>query len=221
MSHVFIIIFCITLPQDRQTPYTLSVVLLHIWARKTSHQHHTCYSCVTSILLRPEWSLFIGVCAGSMDVDVEGIIHCIKQGDENGVQIQLQEFNREVAAHIKSHIIGPCIPVFTTFPLPAVCPVLLLRCRGEGATQSELCCCNPRHFNVTSCPLLFFRLLPYALYTSISSTRPHPHLKVYLWLVILLYQLSLILSPYMLRQIESRQRECIIVLVTVWLVRIK
>ncbi|KAM6897773.1 chaperone Ric-8A [Xenentodon cancila] len=32
-----------------------------------------------------------------MDVDVEGIIHCIKQGDENGVQIQLQEFNKEYA----------------------------------------------------------------------------------------------------------------------------
>ncbi|XP_061563895.1 synembryn-A [Cololabis saira] len=32
-----------------------------------------------------------------MDLDVEGIIHCIKQGDENGVQIQLQEFNKEYA----------------------------------------------------------------------------------------------------------------------------
>ncbi|XP_023267112.1 synembryn-A-like [Seriola lalandi dorsalis] len=32
-----------------------------------------------------------------MDVDVEGIIHCIKQGDENGVQTQLQEFNKEYA----------------------------------------------------------------------------------------------------------------------------
>ncbi|XP_041830523.1 synembryn-A [Melanotaenia boesemani] len=32
-----------------------------------------------------------------MDVDVEGIIQCIKQGDENGVQIQLQEFNKEYA----------------------------------------------------------------------------------------------------------------------------
>lgn len=29
-------------------------------------------------------------------MDVEGIIHCIRQGDENGVQIQLQEFNKEV-----------------------------------------------------------------------------------------------------------------------------
>lgn len=36
--------------------------------------------------------------AGSMDVDVEGIIQCIKQGDENGVQIQLQEFNKQVAS---------------------------------------------------------------------------------------------------------------------------
>ncbi|XP_034717023.1 synembryn-A isoform X2 [Etheostoma cragini] len=33
----------------------------------------------------------------SMDVDLEGIIQCIKQGDENGVQIQLQEFNKEYA----------------------------------------------------------------------------------------------------------------------------
>ncbi|KAM7381738.1 hypothetical protein PAMA_012534 [Pampus argenteus] len=32
-----------------------------------------------------------------MDVDVEGIIQCIKQGDENGVQTQLQEFNKEYA----------------------------------------------------------------------------------------------------------------------------
>lgn len=32
-----------------------------------------------------------------MDVDVEGIIHCIRQGDENGVQMQLQEFNKEYA----------------------------------------------------------------------------------------------------------------------------
>ncbi|XP_028422976.1 synembryn-A isoform X2 [Perca flavescens] len=32
-----------------------------------------------------------------MDVDLEGIIQCIKQGDENGVQIQLQKFNKEYA----------------------------------------------------------------------------------------------------------------------------
>ncbi|KAM3592449.1 uncharacterized protein V6R79_019144 [Siganus canaliculatus] len=32
-----------------------------------------------------------------MDVDLEGIIQCIKQGDENGVQIQLQDFNKEFA----------------------------------------------------------------------------------------------------------------------------
>ncbi|KAF6734681.1 Synembryn-A [Oryzias melastigma] len=32
-----------------------------------------------------------------MDVDVEGIIQCIKQGDENGVQMQLQEFNKQYA----------------------------------------------------------------------------------------------------------------------------
>ncbi|CAN9509085.1 unnamed protein product [Ophioblennius macclurei] len=32
-----------------------------------------------------------------MNVDVEGIIQCIKRGDENGVQLQLQEFNKEYA----------------------------------------------------------------------------------------------------------------------------
>ncbi|XP_068439680.1 synembryn-A [Clinocottus analis] len=32
-----------------------------------------------------------------MDVDLEGIIHCIKQGDENSLQIQLQDFNKEYA----------------------------------------------------------------------------------------------------------------------------
>ncbi|XP_068610590.1 synembryn-A [Brachionichthys hirsutus] len=34
---------------------------------------------------------------GSMDVDLEGIIQCIKQGNEVGVQTQLQEFNKEFA----------------------------------------------------------------------------------------------------------------------------
>ncbi|XP_029311983.1 synembryn-A-like isoform X2 [Cottoperca gobio] len=32
-----------------------------------------------------------------MDLDLEGIIQCIKQGDENGVETQLQEFNKEYA----------------------------------------------------------------------------------------------------------------------------
>ncbi|KAK1881511.1 Synembryn-A [Dissostichus eleginoides] len=32
-----------------------------------------------------------------MDVDLEGIIQCIKQGDESGVQTQLEEFNKEYA----------------------------------------------------------------------------------------------------------------------------
>ncbi|XP_076615522.1 chaperone Ric-8A [Chaetodon auriga] len=32
-----------------------------------------------------------------MDMDLEGIIQCIKQGDEKGVQTQLQEFNKEFA----------------------------------------------------------------------------------------------------------------------------
>ncbi|XP_035467556.1 synembryn-A isoform X2 [Scophthalmus maximus] len=32
-----------------------------------------------------------------MDVDLEGIIHCIKEGDESGVQTRLQEFNKEYA----------------------------------------------------------------------------------------------------------------------------
>ncbi|XP_026171853.1 synembryn-A [Mastacembelus armatus] len=37
------------------------------------------------------------VCVGSMDINVERIIQCIKQGDENSVQAQLQEFNKEFA----------------------------------------------------------------------------------------------------------------------------
>ncbi|XP_034414837.1 synembryn-A [Cyclopterus lumpus] len=32
-----------------------------------------------------------------MGVDLEGIIQCIKQGDQNGVEVQLQEFNKEYA----------------------------------------------------------------------------------------------------------------------------
>lgn len=40
-----------------------------------------------------------------MDVDLEGIIQCIKQGDESGVQGQLQEFNKEVTPHRSSHIL--------------------------------------------------------------------------------------------------------------------
>ncbi|KAM3859896.1 chaperone Ric-8A [Diretmus argenteus] len=32
-----------------------------------------------------------------MELDVEGIIRCIRQGDESGVQTQLQEFNKEYA----------------------------------------------------------------------------------------------------------------------------
>ncbi|TNN54287.1 Synembryn-A [Liparis tanakae] len=33
----------------------------------------------------------------NMGVDLEGIIQCIKQGDENGVEVQLQDFNKEFA----------------------------------------------------------------------------------------------------------------------------
>ncbi|XP_037546917.1 synembryn-A [Nematolebias whitei] len=32
-----------------------------------------------------------------MDINIEGIIQCIKQGDENGVHVQLQQFNKEYA----------------------------------------------------------------------------------------------------------------------------
>lgn len=42
----------------------------------------------------------MSVCAGSMDLD--GIIRCIKQGDENGVYTQLQQFNKEVR-HTRTH----------------------------------------------------------------------------------------------------------------------
>lgn len=31
-----------------------------------------------------------------MDLDLDGIIRCIKRGDENGVDAQLQQFNKEV-----------------------------------------------------------------------------------------------------------------------------
>lgn len=48
-------------------------------------------------------SLPVCVCAGTMDV--EGIIQCIKRGDENGVETQLQEFNKEVTPHRNSHIL--------------------------------------------------------------------------------------------------------------------
>lgn len=44
------------------------------------------------------------VCTGSMDMDLEGIILCIKQGDENGVQTQLQQFNKEVTPLRRSHV---------------------------------------------------------------------------------------------------------------------
>lgn len=37
-------------------------------------------------------------------MDIEGIIQCIKQGDENGVQIRLQEFNKEVTRHRSLYI---------------------------------------------------------------------------------------------------------------------
>lgn len=61
--------------------------------------------CVTLILLWPEW-LFLSlcVCTVSMDIDLEGIIQCIKQGDETGVQTQLQGFNKEVTPHRSLHI---------------------------------------------------------------------------------------------------------------------
>ena len=32
-------------------------------------------------------------------MDPEGIIQCIKEGDENGIQTQLQNFNKEVTPH--------------------------------------------------------------------------------------------------------------------------
>lgn len=46
--------------------------------------------------------LFGSVCAGTMDVDLDGIIRCIKQGDENGVHMQLQQFNKQVT-HTHTH----------------------------------------------------------------------------------------------------------------------
>uniref|UniRef100_A0A3Q3W111 Synembryn n=1 Tax=Mola mola TaxID=94237 RepID=A0A3Q3W111_MOLML len=40
-----------------------------------------------------------------IDMDPEGIIQCIKQGDESGIQTQLQNFNKEVKPHRRSHIL--------------------------------------------------------------------------------------------------------------------
>lgn len=41
------------------------------------------------------------VCTESMDVDLERIIQCIKQGDDSGVQAQLQGFNKEVIENLQ------------------------------------------------------------------------------------------------------------------------
>ncbi|XP_034427200.1 synembryn-A isoform X2 [Hippoglossus hippoglossus] len=55
----------------------------------------------SSLLCNFNFVMAVCVCvcvrAGTMDVDVEGIILCIKEGDETGVQTHLQEFNKEYA----------------------------------------------------------------------------------------------------------------------------
>lgn len=70
------------------------------------------------------------VCTGSMDVDLEGIIQCIKLGDESGVQAQLQEFNKEVTPPRNSHIFLPKLhlpAVIKSSSLPLSLSVSLLQ----------------------------------------------------------------------------------------------
>lgn len=78
--------------------YCVFMVSFCLTIHNLCHDHRHC--CVTFILLCPKLSVGVCVCVlvclGSMNVDIEGIIQCIKQGDENGVQIRLQEFNKEV-----------------------------------------------------------------------------------------------------------------------------
>lgn len=60
-------------------------------------------------------------------MDPEGIIQCIKQGDESGIQTQLQNFNKEVKPHRRSHILVLLVTTCFNHRLsPTVCPVLLL-----------------------------------------------------------------------------------------------
>lgn len=115
-----------------------------------------------------------------MDIDLEGIIQCIKQGDETGVQTQLQEFNKEVTPHRSLHIFvfwfknthGPlCAPSFNHCVSP-VCPVLLLWCGGEGAKESE--------FMLLLLSDLVLAVFPWTFsypasrpYFSFSATPPH------------------------------------------------
>lgn len=71
-------------------------------------------------------------------MDPEGIIQCIKEGDENGIQTQLQNFNKEVTPHRRSHIVVLLVTTCFKHRLsPTVCPVLLLRRRGERAKESK------------------------------------------------------------------------------------
>lgn len=75
------------------------------------------------------------MCRESMDVDLEGIIQCIKQGDDSGVQAQLQGFNKEVMKSsdasdlvfklFLNHLVSVCVCASSS-PHPAVRPVLLL-----------------------------------------------------------------------------------------------
>lgn len=62
-----------------------------------------------------------------MDLDLDGIIRCIKQGDENGVDAQLQQFNKEVThAHVR-HV-------------PEDMPALLLAAAENTSDASRLSC---------------------------------------------------------------------------------
>lgn len=90
-----------------------------------------------------------------------------------------------------------CRPSSCHHLCPAVCPVLLLWCRREGQKESKTIILLLCHISVFIKPFLnppSTRLL--------HLIHPSPPPLHGLWLVILLYQLSLILSPCLLRQIE-------------------
>lgn len=114
------------------------------------------------------------VCTESMDVDLEGIIQCIKQGDESGVQAQLQGFNKEVmkSADASNYVCKPllnhsvCVCVSHLLHPPAVRPVLLLRCRGEGAEEGK----PPTHPNPPDSRPIYIQ------YISLNTPPLSPHL---------------------------------------------
>lgn len=125
------------------------------------------------------------VCAGSMDVDLDRIIHCIKQGDEHGVETQLQQFNKEVT---HSHI----------WHVPENTPVLLLRTYVwsiMSVLQFAQCFffdAEERDRRKVSNVILLLSVK--SVLPVFPSLHASASLAVCLWLAILLHQLPLILS---------------------------